>query len=661
MATIFTGGDLADLMDFANVATGPITDATWLDWRHVSGSYAVIYRSQPNVRTVVDFISRNCAQLGLHAFRKVSHEDRQRVTDHPIVGTLTNPSPSDDVEKRTPYEFIDELLHDILIYDRAYVLKVREGRDVKLRRLAPRWVWPQNSQGVWNAPPEFYRYRGRQDIPPDKIIAFRGYDPDGYVGVSPMETLRHDLELDMQGQMAQLQLYRNGSRIRGWIERPADAPVWADEKRERFRSDWRSLWTGEGPDTMGTPVLEDGMKFHGDGFSPEQTKYLEERRLSMERACAAYHVHPTMLGISQGTYANTREFHKMLYQDTLGPTLEQIQSRLDLDLLAEWTDARNFYLEFNVMQKLQGDFEEQSAVMQRSVGRPWMSANEARQRMNLGRIDEPSADALVVPLNVLVAGVPSPPPLVAPPGLDEATRRAQPRRGLRRRGGKRGPVHRPEVAGMRGKMADALGSYFRTQRGSIVNALKAAPPLDEVWDQQGYDAALAALLLQHKYPIAKAGSAEIIDEYAPDYAWDDEPMLHYLSLTSADAAHGINLATFSALAAALGLPDWRTAVGAVFDNAEGWRAQEIANTQAQGSLNFGRHEAARGVGLRTKTWTVTSANPRASHAELSGVTVGIDEDFPNGARWPCDPVLDASEAANCTCQLDYGGSNEDAG
>jgi len=35
-------------------------------------TYSRLYREQPNVRTCVDFLARNVAQLGLHVFRRMA-------------------------------------------------------------------------------------------------------------------------------------------------------------------------------------------------------------------------------------------------------------------------------------------------------------------------------------------------------------------------------------------------------------------------------------------------------------------------------------------------------------------------------------------------------------------------------------------------------------
>jgi len=50
--------------------------------------------------------------------------------------------------------------------------------------------------------------------------------------------------------------------------------------------------------------------------------------------------------------------------------------------------------------------------LQTAIGRPWMTANEGRARMNLTRMDG-DADQLVTPLNVLVGGQASPTDSVA--------------------------------------------------------------------------------------------------------------------------------------------------------------------------------------------------------------------------------------------------------
>ena len=54
----------------------------------------------------------------------------------------------------------------------------------------------------------------------------------------------------------------------------------------------------------------------------------------------------------------------------------------------------------------------------------------------------------------------------------------------------------------------------------------------------------------------------------------------------------------------------------------------------------------------TKTWVVTSDNPRPSHAAMNGETVDIEGTFSNGADWPGDPMAGVDEVAGCHCVVD---------
>ena len=71
--------------------------------------------------------------------------------------------------------------------------------------------------------------------------------------------------------------------------------------------------------------------------------------------------------------------------------------------------------------------------------------------------------------------------------------------------------------------------------------------------------------------------------------------------------------------------------------------------QAQAS---GPEAARQTAPAATKTWLVTSSNPRAEHAAMHGETVPIDDLFSNGAKWPGDPVLGAEGVAHCNCDVE---------
>ena len=93
----------------------------------------------------------------------------------------------------------------------------------------------------------------------------------------------------------------------------------------------------------------------------------------------------------------------------------------------------------------------------------------------------------------------------------------------------------------------------------------------------------------------------------------------------------------------------------VYRRAETQRADTSGRSFATAVACWGALEACRQRGGNrqiTKTWVVTSANPRKSHAMLNGETVPYREDFSNGAAFPGDEMLTPEESCNCMCRVD---------
>ena len=374
--------------------------------------YATIWRTQPSVRTVISFLARNVAQLGLHFYRRVDDNDRARLTDHPLTALFGRPNPW-----TTPYRLVDSLVNDLGIFDNAYWIKVAtdEPAPQSIVRIDPRKITPVGDNPFAADGYELAGRNGKRVIPADQVVHFRGYNPDNpREGSSPIEALRRILAEEFEAARWREQLWRNGARMSGFLTRPVDAPSWSKEARERFEGRFSDMWTGNGPGAGGVPVLEEGMGFSPTSVTPEQAQYLQARKLTREEVASAYHIPLPMIGIlDHATFSNIVEQHKQLYQDTLGPWLQMIVQEIQLQLMGDFADVSDVYAEFNLAEKLRGSFEEQAAQLQTSTGAPWMTRNEARARVNLPQIE--GGDELVVPLNVLEGGQASPTDSAPPP------------------------------------------------------------------------------------------------------------------------------------------------------------------------------------------------------------------------------------------------------
>lgn len=429
MAFAISGGRLARVQSTARVSVAP-TSVRLSD--RLTVEYSEIWRCQPQVRTVVSFLARNIAQLGLHVYRRVSDLDRERVTGHPLAELLAKPNPY-----TTPYRFLESVVSDMAIYDNAILPKVKLGGQPRaLVRVDPRRVTPLGDNLFT---PTAYEIRGPRDkvvLPADQVIHLRGYNAaDERWGCSPLEALRTTLAEDYQAQLYREQLWRNGARVSGYLERPLDAPAWSKEGKDRFRAQWQAQYTGDGAKPGGTPILEDGMRYVPAGTTPRDAQYAESRKLTREEVTAAYHIPLTLVGIlDNATYSNITEQHKIMYQDTLAPWLTMIQQDLALQLVPDFPAVDDLYVEFNLAEKLRGSFEEQAVQLQTAVGAPWMTRNEARARVNLPQVD--GGDELITPLNVLEGGQASPTDSAPPP--DGATESGPPaRRAVAAPGGSR--------------------------------------------------------------------------------------------------------------------------------------------------------------------------------------------------------------------------------
>ncbi|WP_039807854.1 phage portal protein, partial [Nocardia otitidiscaviarum] len=273
--------------------------------------YAELWRTQPAVRTCVSFLARNIAQLGIHVFHRNGDTDRERLTEHPLALLLGNPNPW-----TTRYRLMDALVHDFAIFDRAHLLKAKTANGLGLIRVPPPIVTAKGENWLTPEVFEIAGTNGKREVSADQMVYFRGYDVNGDLGTSPIESLRQILAEEFAGTRMREQVLRNGARIAGYIQRPADRK-WSAEARERFRKEWQSQYTGDGPQAGGTPILEDGMTFEAAAMTASDLQYLEVRKLSREEVAAAYFIPPPMVGIlDHATFSNITEQHKMLYQDT---------------------------------------------------------------------------------------------------------------------------------------------------------------------------------------------------------------------------------------------------------------------------------------------------------------------------------------------------------
>ncbi|PPG36326.1 phage portal protein [Rathayibacter sp. AY2B5] len=642
---------MAGIRDVISLLRGNQTDYQQIIWGNDLKSTVLgmpideLWRTQPYLRTVVTFLARNVAQLGVHVFERVSDTDRRRLRDDSAARLLGRPNAD-----TTTYELIFGLVADLALYDEAFWLlapDVDAPSGWTLTALSPAWITARGGGSVFT--PGWVEFTPPGKIQPTRIdlpdlVWFHGWNPGSPTSSSsPVEALKQILAEQVHAMTFREQMWRRGGRIGGYLTRPVGAK-WEPGVRERFVQAWKANYAGDdAPKAGGTPILEDGMEYKRPGFSAHEDEYIQGSKLALATVAAVYQVNPTMVGLlDNANFSNVREFRKMLYGDTLGSIISMIEDRINAFLIPRVTDTEHVYAEFNIAEKLQGSFEEQAAVLSSSVGRPWMTADEARSRSNMPALGGDAAQ-LVVPLNVLIGGQASPRDSApkAHPAIATKSGRAERARVTLK-------SDDLDTSTYVDKAAEVLSAFFARQRRAVLGAL-GAKAAGAYWDGARWDRELSDDL----YALAMTTATELGQEQSKRLGftegdYDEDRTRAFLRAVADSRAGAINSTTKERLDDAI--DDDEADPADVFAEAESARTGSAATALVAGLAGFALVEAAQQTtgSAAQKTWE-TGDNPRPDHAAMDGETVGIDEQFSNGADWPGDPVLGADGVSGCNC------------
>lgn len=628
-----------------------------------------LYKQQPHLRTVISFLARNGAHLGIHTFARLSDTDRERVTDDPVAMTLKKPN-----KHMTGYDLVYRLISDWALYDDALWL-VTEDLDAEsgwvIQPIPLPWVVGYGGGDLFGpahvkvSPPGSV---GKPlEIDMDSVIRFHGWNPKNLSeGDSPVNALKATLSEQMHAVVYREQQWKRSGRVGMVVSRPKEAPRWTADQKRKFKEILDSKLSGDnGADASGSVVLEDGMDAKRLGFNAKEEQFVEAAKLGFNTVCSVYHVNPTMVGmLDNANFSNVKEFSRMLYTVTMGPILKMIEDRLNAFLVPRIGLRDDLYVEFNIEAKMKGSFEEQAAVLSSATGRPWQTVNETRARLNMSEIE--GGDELVIPLNVLVGGQASPRDstpdsvLESPPG-ESALSSVAVKRLIQQQVGKQ--VGQLVDLGEKERAPDTyqtnvervLKAFFKRQ-GSVVLSALGAKAGEDWWDEARWNRELAADLFRlAKFTADQIGAAAAVSMGFDEDDYDAERTVKFLQAVAVGRAEAINGATKRALDEALG-PDATEdtpSPSEVFQKAENNRSVTAAAALVTMFSAFGTTEAAKQLAptTATKTWVVNSKDPRAEHASMNGETVPVGEKFSNGADWPGDPVLGADGVAGCKCSV----------
>lgn len=352
-----------------------------------------MYASQPELRKVVGWAARQFGAVPWKAYKRVSDDDRKRMSSSPAEGFLRAPS-----RFVTGYSLMESLLIDKMLYDRWCMVyfPASARQPGRLFRVPPRlleiqanWIGDVKKIVILNPT------AGEPDIDitdAPKALSF-GWSGEGAGGISPIKTLRNILLESRRAVEWRSHQWENSPKLTGLLLHQSEFKD--PKKKERFLQSWRDYRDAGG----GTPILENGMEYKQlDTMSPKDAMDLEGRKLTSEEVATAYFNYPELLGIREGTFSNMVAFRQMVHGLVLGPHYVEFGQAINAQLVEHLDASKGLYVEADRDAAIAGSFLEQAQIFQTMVGGPVMTAAEARSRLNLRHL--PGTDELIQPLNV---------------------------------------------------------------------------------------------------------------------------------------------------------------------------------------------------------------------------------------------------------------------
>lgn len=360
-------------------------------------SYVTLYRAQPWVYIVCNKLMRGIGRLPWGGYTQDVEGNEDRDLGGPLDSLLNRPYP-----RGSGYTVKEFVVGQMAIHGNALLVKWRPGRGAP-----PAELWPVDWRRIepiagTNTPVAAYRYGGDGEriFYPDDVVHFQWYGPEG-PGISPLEPLRRTLALEDAAQRYGIANFSNAARPSGALVHPARMRV---EQEAALQAKIDSLHAGV-DNSFRMLMLSGGMDWKPFGYSAADSQTIETRRLTREEVAAAYDIPPPAIGIlDRATFSNVSEQHRMLYQDTYGPWLVNMTDTLDVQLIAGESTFEGQTVRFDLNEMLKGSPQERAAAYAQFRISSVYTANELRRIEGLKRIDDPLADAILLPLNMRAVG-----------------------------------------------------------------------------------------------------------------------------------------------------------------------------------------------------------------------------------------------------------------
>lgn len=239
-------------------------------------------------------------------------------------------------------------------------------------------------------------------VPAEYVIHLKLPNPSHpHYGLAPMKAAANHVRISQQYLRHVVDFFQNGGMPLGLMT--TDSRNVSEEQMAKLDAHWKTKHVGDGK-RFQTAWLTSGFKYQQ--LSPPLAELMVEAlwKMPRETILAIFGTPPVLAGIFEyANYANSQQQIQIFWQNSIMPLMRVIAGQLSIQL-AKRHFGPDIRLRFDTSQipALQEDENQKFNRLRIAVGGPWMTANEAREKIGLDPID--GGDEMYGPVAVLQSG-----------------------------------------------------------------------------------------------------------------------------------------------------------------------------------------------------------------------------------------------------------------
>ena len=359
---------------------------------------SIAYRS-------INLIANNASAVKINVY---SGDDK--LENHELISLLNRPNPL-----QSQVEFFHSMISYLLISGNSYMLRDKEfGIPKELYLLRPDRIEIKASSSLI---PDYYCYKldnkTISEYPVDKFTGasqikhVKLWNPlDDFYGLSPMSAGAYNIDQHNMAGLHNVSLLKNGCTPSAMLKfQPKDetgmTATLTDDQRAAVLNDLESRFSSV--NNSGRPMLLEGdFDYVQMGLNPKDMDFLELMNMSAREIALCFGVPAQLVGLSDTTYANVAEARLSLYEETIIPLLNRVESDLNEWLAPLYNGDISIKYDIDSIPAMAEKRRKVYENVSQGVTNGIITRNEARERLGLEPID--GADSLLVPSNLFPLG-----------------------------------------------------------------------------------------------------------------------------------------------------------------------------------------------------------------------------------------------------------------